>query len=100
MEIVYDGNLTDNQPQANLRMADLRRWMYLHNVTFIEMGRHMGGITRTAVHLALRKARIPVRHHKALRAAYPDLPVELLPVPMDLPPGPKPAGLEFQEAAV
>ncbi|MCL2789873.1 MAG: hypothetical protein FWD79_04440 [Desulfobulbus sp.] len=36
---------------------------------------------------------MPVRHYQAIVEAYPGLPVELLPVPMDVPSGPRPKGL-------
>ena len=77
------------------RQARLRVWMLLHGVTFVQMGRHMTGlsgraVTGDAVQKALRQDRMPVANHEALRRAYPDLPPDLLPLPQDVPPGRKP----------
>ena len=85
--------------QGNIRAADLRRWMYLNNVTFKDLGRIMGGISREAAIMSLRGERMPVRHHRAITKAYPDLPVQFLPEPRDIPMGPRPKGLKSQEAA-
>jgi len=93
METVSHPNQTASQSQGNIRIADMRRWMYLNNVTFVDFGR-VCGITATAAQIALGKNRMPVRHHKAITEAYPDLPVELLPEPRDVPAGPRPKGLE------
>lgn len=79
-------------------MADLRRWMYLHNVTFVDIGR-VCGVTASAMQISVGKNRMPVRHHQAILVAWPDLPVELLPEPRDVLTGPKPKGLEIQEVA-
>jgi hypothetical protein len=87
----------ESQLQGNTRVADLRRWMYLNNVTFVEVGR-VCGITAIAAGMSLRGERMPVRHHKAITEAWPELPVELLPEPRDVPSGPKPKGLEFHHA--
>ena len=97
-EIGLHVNLTATHLQGKLRFADLRRWLYLNNVSLTELGGHMGGISRAAVCKALKQDRIKVDHHKAIMKAYPAFPVELLPEPRDVPPGPRPKGLELQQA--
>lgn len=80
---------------ADARMRKLRVWKVENGVTWKEMGKHMKGVTGrpvtgNAVQKALQGSRMPVGNHKALREAYPNLPDELLPAPLDVPPGPKP----------
>ena len=86
--MIFDPNLAELERQARLR-----RWMLDNNITFTAMGGVMGGITGNAVRKALERERMPVRHHEALRAAYPDLPVELLPEARNTAPGPQPGHL-------
>ena len=81
---------------SDARMRELRAWKAKNGVTWDDMGQHMKNvkgqpITGNAVQKALRGVRIPVRHHKALVAAYPELGDGLLPVPQDVLPGPKPS---------
>jgi hypothetical protein len=71
--------------------------MYLHNVTFVEMGRHMGGISGSGAQMSLKRERMPLRHYNALTQAFPDLPIALLPEPRDVPSGPRPNGLPLSE---
>jgi len=85
-------NQTTNRQQANIRFADLRRWMYMNNVTFVAIGRACG-VSMAAMQKSLGNERMPVRHHAAITAAWPDMPLELLPVPMDIPSGPRPRNL-------
>ena len=54
----------------------------------------MGGISGSAAQQALKGQRMPIRHHAAVTEAYPDLPLELLPDPRDVPFGPRPKGLQ------
>jgi len=80
---------------ADTRMRKLRVWKVENGVTWVEMGQHMKGVagrpvTGNAVQKALRGSRMPVDNHRALREAYPNLPADLLPVPLDVSPGPKP----------
>jgi len=98
METASHPNQTTYKPQANVRAADLRRWMYLNNITFVDLGR-VCGITASAAQIALGKSRMPVRHYKAITEAYPELPVEFLPEQRDVPSGPRPKGLAPQGAA-
>uniref|UniRef100_I2Q2M1 Uncharacterized protein n=1 Tax=Desulfovibrio sp. U5L TaxID=596152 RepID=I2Q2M1_9BACT len=96
MQIAPNHNQSVPAPQdADVRMRRLRVWKVENGVTWEEMGQHMRGVTGrsvtgNAVQKALRGARMPVSNHKALRDAYPNLPAELLPTPVDVPPGPKP----------
>ena len=96
MQITPNDNRSLLAPQdADIRMRKLRVWKVENSITWEEMGKHMKGftgrpVTGNAVQKALRGARMPVENHKALREAYPNLPAELLPIPLDVPPGPKP----------
>ena len=87
---------TVKQRQVNMRIMSLRRWMYLKNITFAAIGRVCGISSRAAV-LSLQNERMPVRHYQAITDAWPDFPVDLLPVARDVPTGPKPKGLELHE---
>jgi hypothetical protein len=96
MQITSNNNRTILISQdANARMRRLRVWKVENGVTWTEMGKHMKGVTGrpvtgNAVQKALQGARMPVDNHRALREAYPNLPAELLPIPLDVSPGPKP----------
>lgn len=90
MQSVHDSNLTPTDAQEADRICELRVWMVRNEVSFVDMGKNMGGVTGNAALKALKKARMPVDNHKLLRDAYPHLPLALLPQPLDVPPGPKP----------
>ena len=98
MQFTPDSNQIPKPTQdTDARMRKLRVWKLENGVTWEDMAKHMLGlatgkpITGNAVHKALRGSRIPTKHHKALLAAYPNLPKDLLPVPLDVLPGPKPS---------
>jgi len=96
MQFTPNRNPISSQTQdTDFRMRKLRVWKLENGVTWVEMGKYMKGVTGrpvtgNAVQKALRGSRMPVDNHRALREAYPNLPAELLPVPLDVPPGPKP----------
>lgn len=98
MTFAFDSKptLPDVQGTQTLsRIRLLRMWMVGKGVTWVAMGQHMTGVkgepvTGNAVQQALRQSRMPVKNHEALLAAYPDLPLELLPTPLDVPTGPRP----------
>ncbi len=90
MQFIPETNLTEID-----RQAKLFEWINDNEVTFTAMGKHMTGVTGrpvtgNAVKKALMQERMPVKNHKALRDAYPNLPVELLPEPRNVPTGPRP----------
>jgi len=96
MQITSNNNRTSTTAQdADVRMRALRVWKAQNGITWVEMGKYMRGVTGrpvtgNAVQKALQGSRMPVGNHTALRDAYPNLPAELLPTPLDVPPGPKP----------
>ncbi|MDR0477015.1 MAG: hypothetical protein LBH14_03630 [Desulfobulbaceae bacterium] len=92
MKIKGNYNKTAIKLQGNSRVDDLRCWMYLHNVKVGDFSRACG-VSDTSINVFIRKSRMPVRHHRAICEAFPDLPIELLPEPIDIPTGPKPKGL-------
>jgi hypothetical protein len=83
--------MNQSDSKIKVRFADLRRWLYLNNITVADLSR-VCGISKPGIRVALMKDRMPVRHHEAITAAWPDLPVELLPAPLDIPTGPRPPG--------
>ena len=97
MENGVNSNQTGTQSQGNIHIAELRRWMYLNNITYRALAR-VCGVTPHAVMASVRGDRMPVRHYRAITEAYPDLPVKYLPEPRNVPSGPRPKCLDLQEA--
>lgn len=68
------------------RLRRLRIWRATYGITWVEMGRHMTGlsgrpVSGSAVQKAMEGERMPEDNHAALLLAYPHLPVEFLPRP-------------------
>ena len=81
-DTAYESNQQSPERQEQ-RYRELRSWMVLNKVTFVDMGRAIGGITGNAVLMLVKRDRMPVHRHEALVRAYPSLPVELLPPGID-----------------
>ncbi len=92
MEFPIAPNLTPLSRQEALRV-----WMARNNLTFTEMGRRMD-VTANNVSKQCDQDTMPVHRHEQLREM--GVPEELLPVALDLKPGPKPRTLhgEFEAA--
>lgn len=72
-------------------------WMIRNDLSFAEMGRRLE-VTANAVSKLCGQDTMPVTRHRQL--VEQGVPVELLPAPMDIKPGPKPRSVhdEFQAA--
>jgi hypothetical protein len=76
------------------RILELRVWMVRHGITWVDLGRAMTGlqgrpVTGNAALKALTQPRMPVANHRSISETYPDLPLDLLPVPLNVPCGRK-----------
>ncbi|MDL2321314.1 hypothetical protein LJC47_03070 [Desulfosarcina sp. OttesenSCG-928-B08] len=88
MKIASIANKLSEMPQAGSRVVDFRVWMIRNNLTFVEIGKHLGGITGNAVHYLIKADRIPVARHEELVAL--GVPVHLLPPAQDVRRGRRP----------
>lgn len=96
MKTTHSTNQLFTDPQAD-RMTELRVWMLRRKLTYVEIGRRMGGLTSGGVLRLVQGDRMPVERHQQMLAL--GIPVELLPVPMDVPAGRPPRALEQPPAA-
>jgi transcriptional regulator with XRE-family HTH domain len=86
MQFTPNANRLLLAPQEDSRLIDLRIWMLRHGVTYSYLGNAMG-ITGNGVMKLLRGERMPVARHRELLEL--GLPFHLLPMPLDVPAGPK-----------
>lgn len=88
MSIALNSNKTSGPSQVELRIMDLRIWMIQNNITFVQMGKDLGGVTSSCVWQLLKRERISTaRHRDFLNIGVPE---RLLPPPRDVSRGPKP----------
>lgn len=83
--------LTPNQK----RRQELRIWLYRNRLTIRELAQTLG-VAEGYIGNLFGRDTMPTRHHVKLLESFPSLPVELLPRPADVPPGPRPKGLEAE----
>lgn len=70
------------------RQAEFRIWMLRNKLTFVEIGKRLGGMTGSGVCRLIQGERMPVARHQQMLAL--GIPEELLPFPLDVPLGRKP----------
>lgn len=79
----------NNNPIQPNKQRRLRAWLYEHGISFVQIGQLLG-ITGVGANKTLYQERMPVKHYDAVVKAYPHIPRELLPRPLNVHPGPKP----------
>lgn len=80
-----NANQLSATPQETSRVIDLRVWMIRNGVTFVSIGKALGGITGNAVHQLLKGERVSSDRHADLRKF--GIPEHLLPPALDVPRG-------------
>ena len=86
MPFDYDSNQTFFNRQAELRV-----WMFRNDITFEAIGRELK-VTGHAVAKMLKGERMPSLRYHQIKSCFL-IPDNLLPLPLDVPTGPKPKEL-------
>ncbi|MDR2488212.1 MAG: XRE family transcriptional regulator [Desulfovibrio sp.] len=82
MKTNSESNQLSHAAQADPRMLDLRVWLIRRGLTYVALGKAMGGITGNAVQCLLQQDRIPIaRHTQFVELGVPS---HLLPPAMDV----------------
>ena len=89
MQIVNENSQTSHVPQAAraARLKAFHIWRINKDKSVTELAK-MLGITQSTLSIHLRNETMPTEHYKTLVAA--GVPANVLPAPLDIPPGPKP----------
>lgn len=74
------------------KMTPLKKWMAEHNITYRALSEQMG-LSLSGVVQLLSRPTMPTARHTQLTVL--GFPVDLLPPPLDVPPGPKPKQPDF-----
>ena len=75
------------------RAVRCREWMQEHNITFPALATQLGLKSDTGPRMLIARETIPVERYNQLRAL--GFPEELLPIPLDIPRGPRPKEPRF-----
>lgn len=85
MQTTSETNQLSCSPQADSRWIDLRVWMVRNGLTYVKIGKALGGVTGNGVQQLLQAERISLARHKELIDF--GVPAHLLPPAKDVPVG-------------